>query len=160
MEPWNIVEWKSNISIFPGLFRYLGNFSKFYKFRLIFWESKSWLLNWYWSISVWGKCFRTLEYSIMKVPFPNITRIVLILEKFFQIIVTFIKEFLCFLVTETSLVVFQRYWDVSSWTGCFGSLRYSKMEVIFPNISFYPVLLFVFSRLGWFSQHTSNIFWV
>ena len=30
LEPWNIVEWKSNISIFSGLFWYLGNFSKFY----------------------------------------------------------------------------------------------------------------------------------
>ena len=30
LEPWDIVEWKSNISIFSGLFWCLGNFSKFY----------------------------------------------------------------------------------------------------------------------------------
>ena len=106
-----------------------------------------WLFEWYWGV------FGTLEYSRMEVLFPNIWRdgggVILLFWCFFKFLLISFKYFQCFPVAETNYVLSEWYWDVPSWGGCFGILRYGKMQIPFLSIGRITFLFYLYFMTLW-----------
>ena len=70
----------------------------------------------------------------MKAPLSNIGRVILLFWQFLQILFILFKDFYCFVVPYTDLVLSDYYWGVSPRASSFDTMRDSKMQISFFNI--------------------------
>ena len=75
--------------------------------------------------------------------------VILLFWYFFKFLLISFKCFQCFPVAETNYVLSEWYWDVPSWGGCFGILRYGKMQIPFLSIGRITFLFYLYFMTLW-----------